>query len=70
MNAAFWGKQAEQFDHKVGTCLMINKVQVTNYNGLSLSVLRMTEIMEVKRDYNIEKATELIDWWQSTTRGK
>lgn len=70
VNAAFWGKQAEQFDHKVGTCLMINKVQVTNYNGLSLSVLRMTEIMEVKRDYNIEKATELIDWWQSTTSGK
>ena len=66
VSVAFWGKQAEQFDHKIGTCLMMNKVQVTNYNGLSLSVLRMTEIMVVKREYDIQKANELIDWWQST----
>lgn len=66
VSVAFWGKQAEQFDYKIGTCLMINKIQVTNFNGLSLSVLRMTELIEVKRDYNIDKATELIDWWHTT----
>jgi hypothetical protein len=68
VSVAFWGKQADDFEFNIGTCLMINKIQVTNYNGLSLNVLRCTEIMEVKRNYQIPLATELIEWYNSTQK--
>ena len=63
ISVAFWGKQAEDFSYSIGTCLMINKIKVTTFGGLSLSVMRVTSLLEIKSDYKIEIATSIFDWW-------
>ncbi|CAF1118573.1 unnamed protein product [Brachionus calyciflorus] len=64
INVAFWGKQAENFDKKAGSCLQLNKASLSNFNGISLSVMRFTEFFEQKMEYDIDIVTELLSWYE------
>ena len=62
VNTTLWGKQAETFSFKIGDILFLKNVQITNYMGLSLSILKITQIIpldnfqmpivQVLRNYN------------------
>lgn len=67
VSVAFWGKQAEEFSFKIGCCLLINKVKVTNYNGVSLSVMRISELLEMKKEYDVEICNRLIEWYDKSS---
>ena len=45
---AIWGDEAEQFELPVGSILVLNNVQLTNYGGISLSVLRASKMIEMQ----------------------
>lgn len=68
VSVAFWGKQAENFDIKVGSCLQINKANVSDFNGVSLNVMRYTEIFEQKEKYEIKIVSHLFEWYREYTR--
>lgn len=61
---ALWGKQAESFDSKIGSVLLINKAKITNYGGLSLSVIRISEIIKINPNSNNKIANDLYEWWR------
>ena len=61
---ALWGKQAESFDSKIGSVLLINKAKITNYGGLSLSVIRISEIIKINPNSNNKIANDLYEWWK------
>ncbi len=48
INVAIWGDEAEQFKLPVGSILVLNNVQLTNYGGISLSVLRASKMIEMQ----------------------
>ncbi|CAF0868071.1 unnamed protein product [Brachionus calyciflorus] len=70
ISVAFWGLQAETFSMKIGSCILLNKAKLTNYGGISLSVLRFTEILEMKLSYDIPHVTELYSWYQNDLNSK
>lgn len=63
ISVAFWGKQAEDFSFLIGTCLLINKIKVTTFGGVSLSVMRTTSLIEIKHTYQIASANRIFAWW-------
>lgn len=65
INVALWGKQAEEFEMARGSIIMLKECQVSNYDGLSLSVLMKTKILELFVSNNISYVSELSDWWNS-----
>ena len=66
VNVAIWGKQAEDFNFKVGTILILTKCKISNYGGGSLSIQWETSVMEVLPEWNhIEIANELRIWWET-----
>ena len=65
MNVAIWGKQAEDFEMPIGSVIMLKECQVTNYNGVSLSVIMKTFMLEMQRSNDIQYVSELFDWWES-----
>ena len=60
---ALWGKQAEDFGMPVGEVIMLKECQVTNYNGLTLSVLMKTVFLSMARSHDILAVNNLYDWW-------
>ena len=62
-NVALWGKQAEDFGMPVGEVIMLKECQVTNYNGLTLSVLMKTVFLSMARSHDILAVNNLYDWW-------
>ena len=62
---ALWGKEAESFNSKVGSVLVINKAKITNYGGLSLSVIRISEIIKIQDNSGNQMANDLYDWWRN-----
>jgi hypothetical protein len=44
IKVAIWGKEALSFDYKSGNIVLFNNIQLSNYDGISLSVLRMTRM--------------------------
>ena len=48
VKVAIWGKQAEEFEHSVGNVLILARIKISLYNGMSLSVQRDTTIKKVE----------------------
>lgn len=67
ITVAVWGKQAEEFEMAVGSVIMLKDCLVTNYEGLSLSVLMKTVMLEMFASNNISYVSELLDWWDEQT---
>ena len=63
ISVAIWGKQAEEFEMSKGSVIMLKECQVTNYEGLSLSVLMKSVMLEMFASNNISYVSELIEWW-------
>ena len=64
VKVAVWGKQAEEFNFRVGNILILNKIKISHYNGMSLSVQWETAMMKVEDDWDhIDEANELREWW-------
>ena len=67
IKCALWGTEAEQFSFPIGTILMLNKVKMSNYDGVSLSIQRETNMLEILSEWtHIDIANELREWWQNT----
>ena len=46
---------------------MLNKVKMSNYDGVSLSIQRETNMLEILSEWtHIDIANELREWWQIT----
>jgi len=59
VNVALWGKETEDFNYPAGTIIYLKNIKITNYDGLSLSVLRCT-IMRKITDFSRDiRANEL-----------
>jgi hypothetical protein len=70
VKVAVWGKQAEEFNYKIGDILILNKIKISHFNGLSLSVQWETAIMKVEDHWDhMEEANELREWWKSKESG-
>lgn len=70
VKVAVWGKQAEEFNYKVGNVLILNKIKISHFNGLSLSVQWETALMKVEDNWDhIEEANELKEWWKNKESG-
>ena len=70
VKVAVWGKQAEEFNYKCGTILILNKIKISHFNGLSLSVQWETAMMKVEEHWDhMEEANELREWWKNKENG-
>ena len=64
VKVAVWGKQAEEFKFNLGNVLIISKIKISHFNGVSLSVQWETALMKVEDNWNhIEEANELRIWY-------
>ena len=64
IRVAVWGKQAEEFQFNIGTILLLSKVKLTRFGGVSLSIQWETNFVEIiKECTNNEVANDLRDWW-------
>ena len=64
VKVAIWGKQAEDFNFSIGSVLILSKIKISQFNGVSLSVQWETAIMKVEDDWNhIDEANDLRKWW-------
>lgn len=66
VKCALWGKQAETFTLRPGTVVIMRQVKITNYGGLSLSVLKCTTIQDVKDPDEtwLPEIKDLYSWWR------
>jgi ssDNA-binding replication factor A large subunit len=66
VKVAVWGKQAEEFKFNLGNVLIISKIKISQFNGVSLSVQWETALMKVEDSWNhIEEANELRIWYSN-----
>ena len=81
ISVALWGTQAEECALKAGNIVLLNNVKTTNYGGLSLSVMRCSELTLIPDSYlaklNASSSQEqsgaahqtraqiLKDWWNT-----
>jgi hypothetical protein len=66
VKVAVWGKQAEEFKFQLGNILIISKIKISQFNGVSLSVQWETALMKVEDDWkHIEEANELRNWYSN-----
>ena len=64
LKVALWGNQAEEFRFSIGTILILKKVKLTTFSGVSLSIQWETVIDEYLKEWtHIEEANDLRDWW-------
>jgi hypothetical protein len=65
LKVSLWGKQAETIIVKTGSIFMLNKVKLTNYNGLKgVSVLLESYLTKIEDNWNnISLANDLRKWW-------
>jgi hypothetical protein len=64
VSVALWGKQAEDFSHKPGDIIYLQGVQITNFNGLSLSVLMNTRFLVIDPSLTIPVVQSLKQYWK------
>lgn len=64
IEVALWGAQAKDCMFKVGKTYMFKGIQLTNYNGLSLSVVRATGCMDITGYFNVSGVEKLSMWWR------
>lgn len=63
MSVALWGKEAEEFNLTIGAVIMFKNIKITDFGGVSLSVMRDTKCVEMLPFFDIEPANYLIKWW-------
>jgi hypothetical protein len=64
VKVAVWGKQAEEFSFSIGNIIILNKLKISFYNGLTLSVQWETAMMKIEENWDhIEEANLLREWW-------
>lgn len=63
VSVALWGKQAEEFSFRPGCCILFNDVEVSNYMGRSLSVIRKSGFLEMPNDLPV--VIELKEWYKN-----
>jgi ssDNA-binding replication factor A large subunit len=61
---SFWGDQAIDFQMDIGSVIVLNGVKLTNYNGLSLSVIKVTYVYDKTYAQNSPRIQILKDYWQ------
>jgi hypothetical protein len=61
VKVAVWGKQAEEFNFKEGDILLLSRVKISHFNGLTLSIQKDTIIRKID-DHSVEEANELVSW--------
>ena len=57
---ALWGSEAEDCKFEIGEAIMFNDVLLTNYGGISLSVIRPTKLIKLDSSHPI--GVELLHW--------
>ena len=57
---ALWGSEAEDCKFEIGEAIMFNDVLLTNYGGISLSVIRPTKLIKLDSSHPI--GGELLHW--------
>ena len=68
ISVALWGKQAEDCSFKVGKMYMFKTIKLTNFKGISLSVIRPTGILDITGMYNVSGVEKLSMWWRKNKR--
>lgn len=67
VNVAVWGDEAEQFNKTKGSIVVLNNVQLTNYGGISLSVIRASKMIELQFNESCSRLIkELYEWYMNT----
>jgi len=66
VSVALWGKQASEFNLATGEILLLRRVKMTNYGGLSLSIMKCTEVNVLPENYCDQEVIELRKWWNET----
>ena len=61
IKVALWGKQAKDFNFEEGSVLIFRDAEISDYGGISLSVLRTTKYF--KAETNLPKAEILTAWF-------
>lgn len=72
VDLALWRSMAEEYDHvalPVGSCVLIKHVEVSEYNGRSLSSCEATVIQTRPTDADFAGVKALQMWW-SSNRGR
>jgi hypothetical protein len=59
-----WGKEADDFDHQVGTILSFDSLKLTNFNNISLSVLKCSSICNVTNNIKSERIKQIKSFWE------
>jgi DNA polymerase III alpha subunit len=64
VNVAIWGDEAQHFSKTVDSIIVLNNVQLTNYGGISLSVLRASNMIEMQiSGSSCTLVKELSEWY-------
>jgi replication factor A1 len=66
VSVTLWGKQATEFSLATGEILLLRRAKMTNYGGLSLSIMRATEVNVLPENYGDSEVVELRKWWKET----
>ena len=61
VKVAVWGKQAEDFVYNEKDIILLSRIKILHFNGLSLSIQRDTTIKKIIDD-SVDEANELIEW--------
>ena len=64
IKVAAWGKQAEEFIYHEKDILLLSRLKIQHFNGLTLSIQKDTIIQKIQDDSN-EDANEIIEWLKS-----
>lgn len=66
IRVAVWGKEAESFQFVPGNIVFFKQIQITNYNGISLSVMRVTLMTPMDSLSNTNPTVmSYSSWWQN-----
>jgi len=61
ISVAFWGEQADDFNYLQSTILEFRNVEITNFKGLSLSVMKKSRFHRIDED-SYPYVNQLINW--------
>ena len=63
LRCSVWGKEAEHFNHEIGTVLLLRDCKLTDYEGQTLVVLRTSLVVDISLT---TAAQALTTWWASS----
>ena len=63
-----WGKQATDCTIKYGKTYLFTDVELTNFNGRSLSIVKKSGFLNVTGYYNVTGVEVLAMWWRDNKR--